>query len=159
MTLGRFGLDLRDLERGIVERRLEGCGVRARANVEPGDFLAVGADEPGDEGGAGRGFEMRDEGPVFARDEGLDLELAVADEAQGDGLNPAGRARTGQFAPQYGREVEADEIVQRAAGEIGVDQRLVDLARILHGLEDRRPRDRVEDDALDALVLQDALGL
>ena len=81
-------------------------------------------------------------------DEFLDLEFAVADEPQGDGLHPPGRARAGQLAPQHRREVEADEIVERAAGEIGVDERVVDLARVAHGLEDRGFGDRVEDDAL-----------
>ena len=65
--------------------------------------------------------------PVFARDEVLDFELAVADEAQRHRLHASGRARARQLAPQHRRQGEADEIVERAAGEIGVDQRLVDL--------------------------------
>ena len=82
--------------------------------------------------------ERRDQRPVFARDELLDLELAVADEPQRHRLHAAGRARARQLAPQHRREREADEIVERAAGEIGVDQRAVDLARVLHRLA-RRP--------------------
>ena len=139
VALGGLRLDVRDLERGLVQRRLEGLGLGSRADVEARDFLAVGADEPGDEGRAGRGLQMRDDRPIFARDEALDLELAVADEAQRDRLHAAGRTRAGQFAPQHGRQVEADEIVQRAAGEIGVDQRLVDFARMPHRVEHRRP--------------------
>ena len=71
--------------------------------------------------------QRRDQRPVFAGDELLDLELAVADEPQRHRLHPAGRARARQLAPQHRREREADEIVERAAGEIGVDQRAVDL--------------------------------
>ena len=55
--------------------------------------------------------------------EGLDLEFAVADEAQRHRLHAAGRARARQLAPQDRRQGEADEIVERAAREIGIDQR------------------------------------
>ena len=57
----------------------------------------------------------------------LDLALAVEDQAQRHRLHAAGRARAGQLAPQHRREREADQIVQRAAGQVGVDQRAVDL--------------------------------
>jgi hypothetical protein len=53
----------------------------------------------------------------------LDLELAVADEAQRHRLHAAGRAGAGQLAPQHRRQREADQIVERAARQIGVDQR------------------------------------
>ena len=76
--------------------------------------------------------------------EGLDLHLALDDEAQADRLHPAGRLGAGQFAPEHRREVEADEVIERAAGEIGVDQRLVDLARVLHRLGHGRLGDGVE---------------
>ena len=76
-------------------------------------------------GGRERGLD----GPVFVGLEGLDLGLAVAHEAQRHRLHAAGRAGARQLAPQHGREREADEIVERAAGQIGLDQRRIDLAR------------------------------
>ena len=130
------------------------AGGRLVGNVEPAELLAVEADDAGDEAAAVRRLERDRDRPVFARLEGLDLDLAVADEAERHRLHAAGRAGAGQLAPQHRREREADEIVERAAGEIGIDQRLVDLARVLHRLEDGVVGDGVEDDALDRLVLR-----
>ena len=132
-----------------LERLLERLGLRAGADVEALELLAVGADQAGVERVAARRRQGRDQRPVFARDELLDLELAVADQAQRHRLHAAGRARAGQLAPQHRRQREADQIVERAAGEVGVDQRLVDLARMLHRLEHRLLGDGVEHDALD----------
>ena len=103
--------------------------------------------------------KRRDDRPIFLRPEALDLRLAVADEPQRHRLHAAGRAGAGQLSPQHRREREADEIVERAAREIGVDQRLVDRARVAHRLLHRLPGDGVEDDALDRLVAQHVLGL
>src|SRR5690606_36993902 len=89
----------------------------------------------------------------------FDLALAVADEAERDRLHAASGAGTGQLAPQDRREGESDEIIERPAGEIGVNQRLVDLAGIGHRLGDGLLGDGVEDDALDLLVLERALAL
>ena len=112
---------------------LELLGFRARADVEALDLPAVGADEAGLEGLVARRRERRHQRPVFAGDELLDFELAVGHEPQRHRLHPAGRARARQLAPQHRREREAHEIVERAAGQISVDQRAVDLARVLHG--------------------------
>ena len=65
-----------------LQRLLERFGLGARADVEPLDLLAVGADEARLEGVVARGGERRHQRPVFARDELLDFELAVADEPQ-----------------------------------------------------------------------------
>ena len=92
-------------------------------------------------------------------DEFLDLQLAVADEPQRHRLHAAGRARARQLAPEHRREREADEIIERAAREIGVDQRAVDRARVLHRLGHRLLGDGVEHDALDLLALQRVLLL
>ena len=139
------------VKRGGLERLLEGLGLGAGADVEALDLLAVGADQARLEGLAARRRQRRDQRPVFARDEFLDLELAVADEPQRHRLHAAGRARARQLAPQHRREREADQIVERAAGEIGVDQRAVDLARMLHRLEHRLLGDGVEHHPLDRL--------
>ncbi len=73
-------------------------------------------------------------------------------------MHPAGRARAGQLAPEHRRQVEADEIVERAAGEIGIDQRGVDLARVLHRLGDGGFGDRVEHHAADRRIFLDRLA-
>ena len=99
-------------------------------------------------------FRQRGDLPVFFRDEALDLGFAVADEAQRHRLHAAGRAGARQLAPQHRRQVEADEIVERAARQIGVDQRHVDIARIGHRVEHGLLGDGVEDDALDRLVAE-----
>ena len=106
---------------------------------------------------AARRRQLGDDRPVFLGDEFLDFQFAVADEPQRDRLHAAGRARARQLAPEHRREREADQIIERAAGEIGIDQRGVDGARMLHRLGHRLLGDRVEDDALDRLVLQRVL--
>ena len=103
------------------------------------------------------------DGPVFLGLEGLDLGLAVAHQAQRHRLHAARRAGAGQLAPQHGREREADEIVERPAGQIGLHQRRIDLARGLEGIEHGLLGDGVEGHPLDRhallqglLLLQDA---
>ena len=120
---------------------------------------AVGADQPRLELLAARRGEGGDQRPVFARNEFLDLELAVADEPQRHRLHAAGGARAGELAPQHRREGEADQVVERAAGEIGVDQGAVDAARMLHRLEHRLLGDGVEHHPLDRLLLERVLLL
>ena len=102
---------------------------------------------------------MGDDRPIFARNELFDLKLSIADDAQRDRLHPPGRARAGQLAPQNRRQVEADQIVERAARPVGVDERLVDLARIAHRLLDGVLGHSVEHHAIDALVLEQLLAL
>ena len=91
--------------------------------------------------------------PVFAGLEGLDLHLAVDDDAQRDRLHAARRLGARQLAPQDRRQVEADQIIQRPARQIGIDQGLVDLARIGHGLGHGGFGDGVEGDAADGGAL------
>jgi hypothetical protein len=100
--------------------------------------------------------------PIFLRLEAFDLALAVDDQAQRDGLDAAGRLGAGELAPQDRREGEADQIIERAAGAIGVDQILVELAGLGHRVGYGRLGDGVERDPLhvlgqDAAVAQDFL--
>ena len=159
IALGGLGLDRGDGEGRGLQRALEVLGLLARADVEALDFLAVGADQARLEGLVARRRERRDQRPVFPGDEFLDLELAVADQPQRHRLHPAGRARARQLAPEHRRQREADQIVERAAGEIGVDQRAVDLARMLHRVRHRLLGDGVEHHPLDRLRLERVLLL
>ena len=157
MALGRLRLDIGHGERRQLEVALEGFRLLALADVEALDLLAVGADEARVEDAAVLGRQRRHQRPVFLRHELLDLELAVADEPQRHRLHAAGRARARELAPQHRRQVEADEIIEGAARQIGVDQRAVDLARLPHGGLHRVLGDGVEGDALDRNALQGAL--
>ena len=128
-------------------------------DVEPVELLAGDRRQPGaDLLALGRG-EQRLDGPVFLGLEGLDLGLAVAHEAQGHRLHAAGRAGARQLAPQDRREREADEVVERPAGQVGLDQRRVDLARRLERIENGLLGDGVEGDALDRRALLQRLAL
>src|SRR3546814_11345934 len=55
------------------------------------------------------------------------------------------------LAPQHRRQVESDQIIQRAAGAIGVDQILVQIARGLHRGRDGGLGDGGEGDPLPLL--------
>ena len=158
MALGRLGLDRLNRECRLFKRLFEIFGLRPGANVEPGDFLAISPDEAGGKGLVGLIAQKSHQRPIFARLEFLDFQLAVANQPQRDRLHPASGFRAGQFAPQYRGKVEADQIIQRAAGEIGLDQAHVDLARMFHRLQDGVLGDGVEHHALDRLVLQYFLG-
>ena len=107
-----------------------------RADRQPVDLLAVELDQPRGEGLA-VGFERRRDLPIFLRPEQLDLALAVDDQAQRHRLHPARRLGAGKLAPQDRRQREADQIIERAARAIGVDQILIELARVLHRLGHR----------------------
>ena len=138
---------------------LELLGLGARSDVEPLDLLSIGPDEARLEGLAARCRERRNQRPVFVRNELLDFQLAVGDQPQCDRLHPAGRACARKLAPEHRREREPDEIVERTARPVGIDQSSVDRARMLHRIHDGLLGDGIEDDALDLLVLERMLLL
>src|SRR5262245_43413988 len=70
-----------------------------------------------------------------------------------DCTRPAGRA------PEDRRERKSNQVVERTAGEIGVDQGAVDAARMLHGVEHCLLGDGVEHHPLDRLLLERVLLL
>ncbi len=150
----RLCLDIGDGEGRVFQRVLEIVGLHDRADIEPLELLSVGADETCFETFIARRLKLGEDRPVFLGAEFLDFQFAVADKSQRDRLHAAGRAGAGELAPEHGRQSEADEIIECAAGKIGIDQRVVDLARMLHRLGHRLLGDGVEDDALDRLVLQ-----
>ncbi len=105
-----------------------------------------------------RGDQQGFDRPVFLGTEGLDLHLAFDDQTQHDRLHPPGRPRARQLAPEDGRQGKAHQIVQRAAGEIGLDQRLIHLTGFGHRLGHGGFCDGVEGDAADLLSLLQAGG-
>src|SRR5213078_3916068 len=102
---------------GGEDRRGGGAGLRLAIEVEAVELLAVEMRQPRGEALARLGLELDLDRPIFARAEGFDLGFALADEAQRDRLDAAGRAAAWQFAPQHRRQREPDEIIERAAGE------------------------------------------
>ena len=85
---------------------------------------------------AGGRLQLGRDGPILARDKRLDRGLALANQAQRDRLHAPRRARSRQLAPQDRRQREAYEIIQCAPRAIGVDQIVVEHARIGHGGQD-----------------------
>ena len=150
-----LGLDARHGE-GPGRAELLAGPLRRRgvAQVEALELAAVQLGQAGGEGLPPGGFEAGLDGPVLARPEGLDLGLPLADQPQGDRLDPSGRAAARQLAPEHGRQGEADQVVERAAREIGVDQLLVQDPGMAEGLLDGALGHLVEDDAADLHVAQ-----
>ena len=159
MPLHRLGVDRSDGEGRGFERLLERLRLRARADVEPLQLFAVGADEARFKCLLARRRQVRHQRPVFAADEFFDLELAVANQPQRHRLHPPRRARARQLPPQHRRQREAEQIIERPARQIGIDQRLIDGARMRHRLGHRLLGDGVEDDALDGLLAERLLLL
>ena len=159
IALDRFRLDaFNDIARAF-QQRLQPVRVVSGLDRAALQALAIGRNQLGFELVTARCLQKCADVPVFLRDETLDLGFAVADETQRNRLNAAGGTRAGQLAPQHGRQVEADQIIQRAAGKIGVDQRHVDVARVRHGVQHGLFGDGVEDHAFYRLVAEDALLL
>jgi len=147
-------LDMRNGKCAGLDRRLGGVRLLGVVQIELIELAAVQMRQSGGEGRAlGRG-EHRLNRPVFAGAENLDFGFALADQAQGDGLHAAGAAAARQLAPQHGGQGEAYQIVQRAAGHVGFDQRLIELARMRHGMLHGRFGDFVERDALHVHAFQ-----
>ena len=105
-----------------------------------------------------RGDQSGGNRPEFTRPKRFDFHLAFDDQPQTDRLHPTRRLCARQFAPQHGRQGKADQIVQRPARQIGLDERQIDLARRFHRLGDGGFGDGVEGDATDLLALFEAAG-
>ena len=144
--------------RGAQDRVGGGARLGLAVEIEAIEPLAVEMGEPRGEGLACLGLELDLDRPVFARFERLDLGFALADQAQCDGLDAAGRAAARKLAPEHRRQGETDEVIERPAGKIGFDQLAVDLARPAKRLEDGVLRHLVEDDPLDVEMLQRPAG-
>ena len=118
-------------------------------------LLAVQGCKPGDHALAPGRVEIDLDRPVLARLEGLDLDLARADQPERHRLHAACRARAGELAPQYRREREAHQVVERAARLVGVDQIVVEVARGSHGVEHGALGDLGKDHALHGDAVQE----
>ena len=154
---GRLCLHGQRPEAGAFQHGADAVGLILRGNVELLQALALEASKARLEAGAARRPEHGRDLPVLLADEPLDLELAVADQPERHRLHAAGRAGARQLSPEHRRQREADQVVERAARQIGIDERRVDLPRIGHRLGDRLFGDGIEDHPTHRLVLQHAL--
>ena len=90
----RLLLDRGDLELARLDRGARGAGGRLVLDVQTLNPFAGVLHQPRGEGRA-VGGQIRLDGPVFLRLEPLDLHLAVDHDAQGNRLDPSGRAGPG----------------------------------------------------------------
>jgi hypothetical protein len=100
------------------------------------DLLAAELDQLGDEGlspFSSVGWHRPRRSSTRAL-EGLDLQLALDDQAQRRALHAPGGEPAADLLPQQRREVEADQVVQRPARLLGVDQVRGQLARVGDGV-------------------------
>ena len=109
-------------------------GCRGGRNIELVELLAAQHRQARLELLPAGGDKIGRDRPVFTGAERLDLHLAVHDQPQADRLHAPGGFCAGQLAPEHGRQGEAHQVIQGASGQIGIDQRLIHLARILHRL-------------------------
>ena len=79
--------------------------------------------------------------------ESIDFPLAVNNQTEHYRLHAAGRQAPLDLAPQDGRELEAYQTVEHAAGLLGVDQIHIQRARILHCVQNSVLGNLVENDA------------
>ena len=155
----RLGFNFRYREARGFDARFRRIRRALVPDAEAVELRAVQLHEAGCECFLLRRQHVGRDGPVFLGAEGLDLPLALADEAERHGLHAACGAGARKLAPQDGRQGEAHEIVKGAAGEVGVHQLAVDVAGVGDALLQGGLGDLVEDHALDADVLQNALRL
>ena len=152
------GFDRFDAQRTRGDRAHSALGGVAIGQIEALELAPLEHGQPCLVVLATRSAQNRAHRPVLARTEHLDLHLAIDDQAQAHRLHAAGRLRARQLAPQHRRELEADQVVERPAREIGAHQLHVDLARRAHRGRHGRLRDRVEHDPTDRRVLLQCLA-
>ena len=94
-------------------------------------------------------LERAQDVPVAGGDEAHSLALALDDEPRRDGLHPSGGKPLCHLLPEHGRDLVAVEAVEDPARLLGVDEPLVDVARLAERPLDCLARDLVEDHPLD----------
>ena len=146
-------LERRGRAAGAAQRRLGGARSGFAGEAELLD-LAAGKLHQLERKGLFAVLTLGVDGPVFLRDERGDLVLAFADHAQRRALHaPRGQAAPHLF-PQQRREIEAHQVVERAARLLCVHQVERQLARMIDRFADRVLGDLVEHHALRGLALE-----
>ena len=151
------GIDVLDAKSPLLHRRLGARGNARLAEAQLLQLLPLKLHQTRGKRGAVM-LHLGDDLPIFLRFKNLDLALSLDDQAEGHRLHPPRRFRAGQLAPQHRRQRKAEQIIQRPAGQIGVDQVLIQLSRGLHRGGDGLLGDRVEGDARHRLWQRLLLG-
>jgi hypothetical protein len=139
--------------RGLFQHLARGLRAFLVGQVELLELLAVELDQAGAEI-ALRMLELGLDGPVFAGPEGFDLLLALDDHAQRRALHAPGRQPALDLAPEHRGKVEADQVIERAARLLGVDELAREPARVGHRLADRLGRDLGEHHPVQGLAVE-----
>ncbi len=92
--------------------------------------------------------------PVFLRPERRDLFLALDDQPQRGALHAAGRQSAPHLLPQQRRQIETDEVVERASRLLRIHELLGQFARLVDRFLDRALRYFVEHHALNGFVAE-----
>ena len=137
-----------------LERRLCGEGGPLAGERELFHLVAPVLHQPGGEGRWTGG--VREHGPVLAGLERLDLGFPVGNEAKRRTLHPAGREAGPDLRPEHRRQVEPDQVVERAARELRVHQIGLKLAGMFNRLADRAARNFMKLDPVYRLVRENA---
>ena len=99
---------------------------------------------------------MRLDGPVFLRLEAFDFAFTLTNKAQCRRLHAAGRKAPLDLFPQKRRQIEANEIVERASCLLGVDQIHRHFARGINCVLNGTLGDFVEHNPVHGFVVEDA---
>ena len=157
-ALAFLGADVADgkaTTRSPLQRLARGMCGSFIGEIKLLEFLAVEPAQPGAEIAIGV-LQLRLDGPVFARLERLDLLFALGDHAQCRRLHPAGGQSALHLAPQHRREIETDQIIQRTACLLRIDQVVGQAARVRHRRLDRLGRDFGKHHAMHVLAFKQA---
>jgi hypothetical protein len=154
-----LGLDARDRKVAVLDRRRRRARPRPGWEVELVELLAREGDEAGGELLAARRLSCASTVQYsWARKASISISRSTIRRRQTDWTRPADLA-PGSLRQRTGRQVEAHEVVERAAGEVGVHERRVHLAGVPHGLGHGGLGDGVEGDAGHLGVLADRLAV
>ncbi len=158
VAAGGFRLDRLHGQRARGDGLHRNFGGLGRGDVELAQLFAAKNGQAGLIILTARGRKQGADGPEFLRAKRLDLHLALDDQAQAHRLHAACRFRPRQLSPQHRRQGESHQIIQRAAGQIRLDQRAIDLTRVLHRLGHGGLGDGVKRDAADLFALFQGRG-
>ena len=150
LAAGRLVLTLADAVLGALE--LLECGIRLRL-VQRFEGLTVFAGDLEAHLGLLGVRQVRMHFPVFFRDEGTDLALALDHQLHRYRLHPACRETTGDFRPEQRRHHVADHTIEETTCLLRVDPVQIEIARLGERLLNCLLGDFVEHHALVAAVI------
>ncbi len=155
----RLGLDGGNFEGGRSRSHVKVFGLRAGADIEPLELLPVGADEARFESfprGVANVAEI--DQYSLATNFSISSSRSHTSRSATDCTRPAERA-PGSLRQSTGESVKPTRVIERTAGEIGIDQSGVDDARMFHRIGHRLLGDGVKHHPFHGLLLERVLFL